>query len=553
MRLFTDLYFRLDATTRTSDKTKALETYFRAAPPRDAAWALFFLSGQRLKRAVSGALLREWTSAASGYPLWLIEESYSTVGDLAEALALLLPEPRATTDWPLHRLVEERIAPLAALTEVEKRPLVEKTWNVLEFRDRLVWHKLITGEFRVGVSTTLVVRALSAVAGVAPAVMAHRLMGWKTPEVASFARLMSDAGTLDPGQPFPFYLAYPLDPETVAAIPAGEPHELGAVSGWQIEWKWDGIRAQLIRRHGATVLWSRGEDLVTHRFPEVAASAAALPDGTVLDGELLVWDESGVRPFAHLQRRLGRKNVEKKMQADFPVVFLAYDLLEEAGVDRRPLSMTERRRRLESLFAARSPFPGGALRLSPLVETASWPAVAAAQASARDRHTEGLMLKRKDSPYGVGRQRGAWWKWKTAAYEVDAVLVYAQGGHGRRAGLFTDYTFALWDNGALVPVAKAYSGLTDAEIRHVDNFIRRNTVERHGPVRVVKPELVFQLAFEGIAESSRHKSGVAVRFPRMARWRHDKKAADADSLDTLKRLLPAAPEPAPDLTGAART
>ena len=541
MRLFTELYFQLDGTTRTSDKLRALEAYFRAAPPRDAAWALFFLSGQRLRRAVSGARLREWTAAVTGLPLWLVEESYSTVGDLAEAIALLLPEPGKPIAWPLHHLVEERIAPLGLMPEGERRALVERTWSELDYRARLVWHKVITGEFRVGVSTTLVVRALAEVAQLTPAVMAHRVMGWKTTTEESFTRLMSGGSSDDPGQPYPFYLAYPLDPEVVDAMLAGAAHGFGSIADWQIEWKWDGIRAQLIRRQGTVVLWSRGEDLVTHRFPEVVEAAGVVPEGTVLDGELLAWDHTGVRPFAHLQRRLGRKNVEQRLRMEFPVVFLAYDYLEEAGLDLRALPLQDRRHKLATLFERLAPFPGEAIRVSPTVNVATWAEVAAARTSARGQDTEGLMLKKKDSPYGVGRQRGHWWKWKTAPFEVDAVLIYAQGGSGRRAGLYTDYTFGLWDNGALVPVAKAYSGLTDAEIRQVDHFIRRHTIERHGPMRVVKPELVFQLAFEGIQKSTRHKSGVAVRFPRMARWRRDKKPDDADTLDALRRLLPKEP------------
>jgi len=526
MRQFTKLFLELDSTTRTGEKVRALEAYFAAAPPRDAAWALHFLIGRKVKRAVNTRLLRDWLAADTGLPLWLVEESYDAVGDLAETLALLLPDSGGDTDMPLHRLVEVRVLPLPQLSAEVQQALVTQTWRELDARQRLVWHKLIMGEFRVGVARTLVARAVAHVAGVEPAVMAHRLMGHWQPDEEDFHRLMHGSdGNGDVGRPYPFFLAHPLE---------GPPSQLGELADWQAEWKWDGIRAQLIRRQGEVMIWSRGEELITDRFPEALEVGRLLADGTVLDGEILAWRGDRPLPFAVLQRRIGRKTVSQKLRAEAPTVFMAYDVLEHDGRDIRALPMTERRTLLESIAGrVHRDFP---LRLSPIVDANSWSEIEQLQLSARERDVEGLMLKRRSSTYGVGRPRGDWWKWKVSPLSIDAVLIYAQRGHGRRASLYTDYTFGVWDDGQLVPIAKAYSGLTDDEIHEVDRFVRRNTRDRFGPVRVVEPQLVFELHFEGIQVSKRHKAGLAVRFPRMARWRHDKKPPDADTLDTLRAM-----------------
>ncbi len=527
MERFTRLYFELDETNRTAEKVAALERYFASAPPRDAAWALFFLTGRKVKRAVSTPLLRAWIAEESGFPDWIIDESYDAVGDAAETLALLLPDsagPAARVP-PLHVLVEERLVPLPAFPDEAKRQRMIETWRHLDRRQRLVWNKLITGEFRVGVARTLVVRALASVAGIPQAIMEHRLMGpWRPGENDYLNLLSGDTAASGPGQPYPFFLASPLE---------DPPESLGPIEDWQAEWKWDGIRAQLIRRHGEVLVWSRGEELVNDQFPEIRRAGESLPDGTALDGEILAWQDDQPLPFASLQRRLGRKTVQADLWNTVTVVFMAFDLLEADGEDWRGRPLRERRAKLEALVAAAS-----GIRVSPLLTAASWTELAARRQEARTLSVEGLMLKRLDSPYRVGRPRGDWWKWKIDPHTVDAVLIYAQRGHGRRASLYTDYTFGVWHDGELVPVAKAYSGLTDEEIREVDAFIRHNTTGRIGPVRVVAPQLVFELAFERIAASNRHKSGVAVRFPRIARWRRDKKPEEADALDSLRALLP---------------
>jgi ATP-dependent DNA ligase len=528
MRDFARLYSELDSTTRTSEKIAAMRRYFENAAPGDAAWAVYFLSGRKPKLVLGSRKLAELAFGFVGLPEWLYFESYDAVGDVAETIALLLPDAVQSSNLPLAVWVEDRLLTLKAADEETKRAALKNAWQELDFKQRLVWNKLITGEFRVGVSQQLVIRALAEVTGVAAGVIAHRLMGdWQpTPQFydALTAPAESTEGNLS--RPYPFCLAFPLE---------GDPSALGDIDDWQAEWKWDGIRAQLIKREGESFIWTRGEELVTDRYPEVLASTDHLPDGVALDGELLAWRDGEVLSFALMQRRIGRKVVSRKLLDEVPVVFLAYDLLELGGQDIREKDLISRRRHLEEIV-------GGAghshLLLSPIVCKTSWEQLAATREQSRERRVEGFMLKRRSSPYRVGRQRGDWWKWKINPYTVDAVLIYAQRGSGKRASLYTDYTFGIWDGeGNLVPFAKAYSGLTDEEIAEVDAFVRANTIERFGPVRTVKPTYVFELAFEGIQRSSRHRSGIAVRFPRISRWRRDKKIEDSDTLESVMRLL----------------
>ncbi len=526
MRQFARLYESLESTTRTVEKVRVLVEYFAAAAPADAAWALFFLTGQKIKRAVNTRLLREWAAREADLPLWLIEECYDVVGDLSEALALLLPDAQEILDIPLHRMVEQRIVPLQTLSLDAQHEMVALTWRQLDSRQRLVWHKMLMGEFRMGAARTLVERALAEVAAVSKAEMARRLMGPWEPTADFYSSLLADVAGESISRPYPFFLAQPLP---------GDPADLGSFQQWEAEWKWDGIRAQLIRRRGEIFLWSRGEELITDRFPEVASAAKMLPEGTVLDGEILAWGEQQPLPFALLQRRIGRRAVSRKLLADIPVVLMAFDILEYDGHDIRSELWAMRRELLEIIV---TPMPSDfVLRVSPLVNADSWESLKRRYEESRNHNAEGLMLKKRDAAYGVGRPRGIWWKWKSQPFTVDAVLIYAQRGHGRRASLYTDYTFGVWKNGALVPFAKAYSGLTDEEIREVDRFIREHTLEKHGPVRIVEPQLVFELHFEGIQLSRRHKSGLAVRFPRIGRWRHDKAPLEADSIDTIQALL----------------
>ncbi len=538
MREFARLYAELDETTATNRKLEALQNYFSRAAPENAAWAVYFLAGGKPRQAVPVKLLRQYAIEYAQLDDWLFEESYQAVGDLAETIAHILPPPERQSDIGLAEWMQERIGPLRGADPAAIREALFGFWNELDSRERFLLTKLIGGGFRVGVSKLLVTRALSSIAAVDGKLIAQRLMGWTDgsvrPTAAGFLQLIAaqsdDDHKLRGGQPYPFFLAHQL---------VAEPAALGQLADWQVEWKYDGIRAQLVRRGGQNYLWSRGEDLITERFPELAA--LRLPEGTVVDGEVLIWREGAPAPFSDLQKRIGRKTLSSKLLAELPAVLVAYDLLEEGGVDLRALPQHERRALLEALVKQCGQEQ---LKLSPLVEAPGWGQLAEIRAESRARGVEGLMVKAKDAHYGVGRTKnaGTWWKWKIDPYTIDAVLIYAQAGHGRRASLYTDYTFAVWDSDAdgerkLVPFAKAYSGLTDAEIAVVDNAIRKTTVEKFGPVRSVRPTMVFEIGFEGIALSSRHKAGIAVRFPRILRKRDDKTIDDADSLDTLKGLL----------------
>jgi DNA ligase-1 len=567
MRAFAELYRALDATISTRGKLDCLVSWLREADDADAAWVVYFLAGGRPRRLVSTRALRALACEMAALPDWLFEASYQAVGDLAETIALLLPAPRQrAAELSLDRWMTERLLPLRGQAEEAVIEAVGAWWSELDSASRYLMVKLIGGGFRVGVSRQLVVRALAELAGQEPVEMAQRMMGFTDsqtmPNAERYRALLDGQGQARPGQPYPFFLAQPLSGEGLdAADPVAIGQRLGPISDWVIEGKYDGIRCQLIRRLGQTFLWSRGEELLSSCFPEVLAMARHWPDGTVVDGELLVWDVGASTPasFARLQTRLGRQRPSPRLLVQQPVRLLAYDLLEWQGIDRRREPLIERRGRLEHL----APVLG--LQVSPRHEPADWAGAWALRACSRAQGLEGLMLKHRDSQYGVGRTRaaGLWFKWKVDPLTVDAVLIYAQAGHGRRASLYTDFTFAVWtraprdaaeaqasidawgkpdrppDLPELVPVAKAYSGLSDEEFKRLDAIIRKSTRERFGPVRSVVPTQVFELGFEGIARSNRHRSGVALRFPRMLRWRTDKPVAQADTLASLQALLPA--------------
>ena len=533
MKRFTDLYVTLDQTNKTNEKVEAMRFYFEQAPPGDAAWALYFLSGRKPRQIVPSKLLREWTLELSGIPEWLYEESRDTVGDGAETMALLLPDNHVTDDTPLNMLVEQQLLPLRGLDPEWQKEAVTSAWSRMNYSQRLVYNKLISGAFRVGVSQLLVVRALSQLSELPTDVIAMRLMGDWQPTAEFFTHVINPELELDEtpiARPYPFHLAHQID---------FAPDDLGDLSEWQAEWKWDGIRAQVIKRKDEVFIWSRGEDLMTERFPEIEKAAHELPNGTVIDGEILPWIDDRVLPFTELQKRIGRKNLTAKILGEVPVILLSYDLLEFEGKDIREFEFRTRRDLLIDLIDSLPENAIQSIRVAESVEAKNWAQLAERREESRTLGVEGFMLKYRGSPYRVGRHRGDWWKWKIDPLTVDAVLIYAQKGSGKRSNLFTDYTFAVWKGDELVPFAKAYSGLNDAEIRKVDRFVRDNTIDTFGPVRAVKPELVFELAFEAIQRSTRHKSGVAVRFPRIARWRDDKKIEDADSLQTIFEMLDA--------------
>jgi DNA ligase-1 len=536
MKAFAQLFLSLDETNKTNEKVKVLKDYFISVPDSDKMHMLALFTGRKPKRQINSTLIRNWAIEASNIPAWLFEESYHVVGDLAETMALLMPQNTAGSNKSLTEWIAE-INTLGNKTEEERKLWLMDSWAMLDGQERFVFNKILTGGFRVGVSQNLVIKALAEVAGLDAATLTHRLMGKWKPEAYHYKQLVQEQGASDDiSRPYPFFLAYPIQ-ETSEKQRSVEELQgtLGDADQWQAEWKWDGIRSQMIKRDGKIFIWSRGEDLATEKFPELHPFLNALPDGTVLDGEILSFRHGLPLPFNVLQTRIGRKNLSKKILEESPVAVIAYDCLEYASEDIRSKTQSERREILEKLQAA-TPYPE-IFRLSALISFNSWDRLAVIREQSRAMIAEGIMLKRKSATYQVGRRRGDWWKWKIDPLSVDAVMIYAQKGHGRRADLYTDYTFAVWDGDKLVPFAKAYSGLTDQEINKVDNFIKRNTIEKFGPVRTVKPELVFEIGFEGINRSTRHKSGVALRFPRILRWRVDKPKEEADTLDTLKALL----------------
>ncbi len=525
MKQFSDLISKLDATTKTNEKLAAMVEYLNSASDSDKLWCVALLTGKRPKRPVKTALLRQWAAELVNLPLWLLEESYFVVGDLAETVSLILPKPTATNNKSLTERMEE-LSMLRDLEEAEVRQHIVDAWMEMQSNERFVFNKLITGGFRIGVSQKLMVRALAKHLNEDENNVAHRLMGnWKAAETRFYDLLVSPEGNEKLSRPYPFYLAYPLE---------RSPEILGDAADWQIEYKWDGIRGQLIKREGEVYIWSRGEELVTDQFPELIALGKALKKDCVIDGEVLAYKNGAPLPFTFLQKRLGRKRVGKAILNTAPVKLIAYDLLELEGKDLREEPMAKRSEELHKLVTQTGQ---DGLLLSKPLDVNSWDRAAEMRELSRENFAEGLMLKRKTSTYKVGRKRGDWWKWKVDPLSIDAVLIYAMRGHGRRANLYTDYTFAVWDGPDLVPFAKAYSGLTDKEINQVDKFVKKNTIDRFGPVRSVKANLVFEIGFEGIAPSTRHKSGIALRFPRILRWRVDKKPEEANTLDDLKAIL----------------
>lgn len=534
MRAFTELYDEIDSTTATSEKLAAIAAYFHTAGPSDAAIAAYFLSGQRVLRTVPTKLLYELTLETTGLPGWLVDACYAQVGDFSETIALLLPDPGQGTDASLTEIYQHSIVPLATSDDAARRAIILEAWQEMDARQRYVYQKLIRGGLRVGVQKKLVVRAIAMAHDLEPALVATRVSGRMDPTAQWYESVTSEDAGEDIARPLPFFLAHQLDDQPAEV--------LGERSEWLAEWKYDGIRAQLIVPHdGPPMLWSRGEEDVGEQFPEVLAAARALPGGTVLDGEVLGWEGDRPAPFAFLQTRLNRKARTAGQLPLFDhrrIVLRAFDVLRFEGRDVRGSMLRERRNILEYLD-----LPAPIIAATAPVGEPTWEGLAELRESSRERRVEGLMLKHLDGSYGIGRTKPGdgtgWWKWKIGPMTLDAVLVMAQHGSGRRAGLYTDYTFALWHEGELVNFAKAYSGLTNEEIERVDHWIRRNTVRRAGPVREVRPELVFELGFEGVQVSTRHKSGLAVRFPRILRWREDKKAAEADGLEALRRLAQA--------------
>jgi len=525
MKRFVQLIQRLELSNKTNGKIGALIQYFEEADEKDKVWVVALFTGKKPKRPVKAALLKQWTIELTGIPEWLFTESYANVGDLSETIALLLPPAVNASDRRLHRWIED-LQDLEGKDDEEKKVFILNAWNQLETNERFVFNKLISGNFRIGVSDKMLVNALAKQSSLESAQITHSIMGKWDPYTMTFDEIINGYHVnTESSWPYPFCLAYALDTE---------PEKLGNISDWQAEWKWDGIRGQIVKRNGELFVWSRGEELVTAQFPELHFLSDMLPDGTVIDGEILVVKDKAVLPFSTLQQRLNRKTISKKLLEEAPIGFFVYDLLEYEAQDFRAEPLRKRREILEELIKGLN---SETVLLSPIVTCSSWNELAEARMISRNINSEGIMLKNLNSPYHSGRKRGDWWKWKINPYTVDAVMIYAQKGSGRRASFFTDYTFAVRDGENFVTIAKAYSGLTDKEIKEVNSFVTKNAIEKFGPVRTVKPELVFEIAFEGIAESKRHKAGLALRFPRILRWRKDKNVSEINTLQDLRQLL----------------
>ncbi len=525
MKEFATLIHALESTNKILPKLDAIGHFLETASDEDKLWLLALFTGKKPKRAVGTTAMKMWALEITGLPEWLFVECYAAVGDLGETFALILPPPVKTVERPLSEWMQLIIL-LKDASEEEKKAFVIDAWKSLDVTERFIFNKLLGGSFRIGIASKTFINALAKHYQMDASEIAHSIMGkWEIPTVTFDELIKGRYINVNNSKPFPFCLAYPL---------GSTPEELGEISRWQIEYKWDGIRGQIIRRNGEVFIWSRGEELVTGQFPELIDAIEKMNDDFVMDGEILACKNGDVLNFTELQKRLNRKTISKKLMEETPVVFFAYDLLEMEQQDIRLHPVSERRRRLEALLETESP---AAIFLSPVISADNWEEVAQIRTLARNVNSEGLMLKEKASVYHTGRKKGDWWKWKIDPLTIDAVLIYAQKGSGRRSGHYTDYTFAVKDGDQLVTIAKAYSGLTDKEIQEVSRFVNKNAVEKFGPVRTVKPELVFEIAFEGIGWSSRHKSGVALRFPRILRWRKDKTADEIDDLATIKKMI----------------
>lgn len=525
MKHFAELINALESTNKTNAKIDAIIDYLERAPDEDKVWFIALFTGKRPKRNVNTNYMKEWALEIIELPFWLFQESYSSVGDLGETISLILPPPtekieRSLSDW-MNDIIN-----LKTKTDAEKKEFVLNSWNGLDYTERLIFNKLLGGSFRIGVSDKTLINALTKFSGKESSALMHSLMGKWQPTEASFQELIS-AENVNPdnSKPYPFCLAYPLEKDL---------EELGKPDEWLIEYKWDGIRGQIIKRNDEVFIWSRGEELVTEQFPEIAETVQQMNGNFVIDGEILAVKDDKVLNFNELQKRLNRKTLTKKMLSEIPIEVFAYDLLELEGNDLRNKPISARRAMLEELLLNENPEN---IKISESIEFENWEELNQIRENSRDINSEGLMLKQKNSPYHSGRKKGDWWKWKINPLTIDAVLIYAQKGSGRRSAYYTDYTFAVKNEDKLVTIAKAYSGLTDKEIMEVSKFVNKNAIEKFGPVRTVKAELVFEIAFEGIGFSNRHKSGVALRFPRILRWRKDKTVDEIDDLEEIKKLI----------------
>ncbi len=540
LKKFSELFGDLDSINSTNNKIEVLKNYFLSNDPIDNSWAIYLLTGKSNKRFISGRYLKNLFSQIYEYPQWLIDTCYLKVGDSAEVITLLLKNKtnsrkKKLSNISLNELLSETIPALSKLNEVEKNLEIKHLWETLPEDNHLIFNKILTGTFRVGVSIGLITKSISKLINIEEEIISHRLMGDFKPSIDSYEFLTKKNINLQElnSKPFPFLLANTIEDKIFK----------NSINDFQFEWKYDGIRMQLIKRSGNVSLWTRGQELVNESFPELVEKMSHIKDDFVLDGELLVWNfkEQIAYDFSLLQKRINRKSPSRSIQMKYPIIFIAYDLLEINGRDIREIKLENRRIELEKYFSEwqikTENNISDILKICDLIFPKDWPDALTFKEKSRENNTEGLIIKKKTSIYSSGRKKGIWWKYKVDPMQLDAVLIYAKGGSGRRAGLYTDYSFALWKDKELIKFASAYSGLTNIEIKELDKWIRKNTIEKFGPVRSLKPEMVFEISFEKIQISKRHKSGIAVRFPRITKWRKDKKINDADSLENAYELM----------------
>jgi len=520
MEVFAALLEALVFTPSRNGKLRLMADFFATAADPERGWALAALTGELSFREAKASQIRDL--AMTRVDPELFGWSYDFVGDLAETVSLIWPErPGANRVPELSEIVEG----LATATRGTVGALLEPWLDALDATGRWALLKLVTSGLRVGVSARLAKTALAEFGAIEIAAIEAVWHGLDPPYCDLFAWLERRAPRPEVGERpgfSPLMLANPLEIEDLAAL---DP------TAYRAEWKWDGIRVQLVGRGGERRLYSRSADDIGAAFPDITS---LIGEDVVLDGELLVMRDGEVAPFNDLQQRLNRKVVNSTMLRDYPAWVRLYDILSLGGVDLRPLSFTERRRRLDEWYGA---VPRPRFDLSPLIPFASWNELEALREGARARAIEGLMLKRADSPYVAGRPKGPWFKWKRGALTADTVLMYAQRGHGKRSSFYSDYTFGAWRDDQLVPVGKAYSGFTDDELGRLDKWVRHHTVNRYGPVLEVEPSLVLEIAFDSIHRSARHKSGLAMRFPRVHRIRWDKPYREADTVAALEKLI----------------
>ena len=536
---FSKLFEDLDSNNSSNKKVNSLTKYFKLNNNLNNILTIYLLIGKKNKRFISGKSLREYYANIYKIPKWLIDECYSKVGDSAEVISLLLQdkllEKNIKDDISLNELINEILPKLKKLDENKKKLYIKSLWEKISKDNQLIFNKILSGTFRIGVSKGLVVKAISNMTGVDESIILHRLMGELEPIEETYMFLINqklEQKELD-YKPYPFQLANTFDERIKETI---------SVDKYQFESKWDGIRSQIIKRSNNISIWTRGEELVNKTFPELIKIISHFKNDFVLDGEILIWDENKNRPknFSLLQKRLGRKSPSLKIQKDLPVVFMAYDILEINGKDIRSKILSERRNILEKSFSnliSEDKSIIGKIKITKLHQISNWIDLEEVKNSARKSNTEGLVIKDKQSEYVPGRKKGNWWKYKIDPMQLDGVLIYARPGSGKRADLYTDYSFGIWEDNKLVKFANAYSGLNNEEIRELDKWIRRNTLEKFGPVRSVKPELVFEISFDNIQISKRHKSGIALRFPRITKWRRDKNIMEADNLENALKMI----------------